>query len=151
MATLDISTFLKRGQQYTFSFTPSFFSTLDFDSFATLTGKLQTVAGMSQVYVHTGDNQAFSNTVNVTFVYAGDGSDVVANLASTIMERMSGFFGSYNFIGATSDGTGVPEKGGAELPDIIPSTTAIVAIVVGLAIVAFLASGGAGLIRRATS
>lgn len=149
MATIDLSTFLIRGKKYTFTFMPSFFSMLDFDSFTSLTAKLQAVSGLSAVDVHAGENKAFSNSVDVTFTYVGDGADVVAVIAGNIMQAWSGMFGDYDFAGAGTGEVGVPEKGGADIP--LPGTGTLALIVVGLVLVVFLASGGAGLIRRATS
>lgn len=145
---LNVSTFLQRGQTYTISLQPSFFTPLDFSSFDSLTASVQGVNTMNGAYFHAGESGFLSNQVNCTFTYIGDGSDTVANLYQQIVDAMGSTFGSYSFVGATMDSSGVPETGGAKLPSL-PSSSGLWAIALIALLAVFVLSGGATAIRSA--
>jgi hypothetical protein len=106
--------------------------------------------------------------MTVTFQYSGDGSDIIGDVSNSMIAAFSsGSNDTFSFVQADSDaissvGPASGTPGGLDLSGIedalkkakdnfVPSETTIIAIVVGLIVVAFIMSGGPAVARSATT
>jgi hypothetical protein len=152
---VDISTFMVKGQAYTVSLKSVGIGRPNID---TINSALQYVAGVSapSIKLVGGFYGLFADQFDVTFTYSGDGSDVIANVVGRILDATnSGYFTELEFVGAYTGATGTPTEGtaaggGFQQPSLIPDTSTLVLIVLGLGLVVFIASGGPKLIKGAT-
>lgn len=151
MAAIDLSTFLLRGQSYTVRFS---IKSLTVTSSDVLTD-IQAIPYASQVGIPY--FSIFAERMDAAFIYAGDGSDVLANFVQNVIDLVSGnhFLTSVDFINAESSyeqasgGIFAPGSTGQQLAtSLTPTTSTLVLIVIGLGLVVFLASGGASIVRR---
>lgn len=103
----------------------------------------------------------FTNYYNATFTYQGDGSDVISDVGSELASAVQqgsndSLVFQYANIGvggasATAElGSAVQSTVQAAAP-ALPSTTTIVALVIGLGLVVFIMSGGPGIVRGAAT
>jgi len=121
----------------------------------TVTSELQFIPTITNIQIKLvgGVFGFFADQFDVTFTYTGDGSDTAANIIQPMLDALNGVLASFDFVGITSGDTGVPTEGtdaggGAHIPEI--STTTIALVVVGIALVVFLVSGGPSLVRGAS-
>jgi hypothetical protein len=151
---LTATDFLEDGQTYTFSVNVPTISPLSVDE---VTSKVSGITGVGGVTVLKTDAGLFSPPrYDITFQFSELISYTVQDMADAITASLSSWFHSAAFVSAslgtvnTSNQGTKPSTDSPNLPSILPSTTWIIAAVVGLGIVAFLASGGASAVRRAT-
>lgn len=153
MTSLDLSTFLTPGTQYTISIAGSTAAITE-TSDAVLSA-LATNPLFSQVSVARSILDSPLNW-DITFVYAGDGSDVVANAFGAIQTALEGTFTSWDFISCTQGASGsvtstqTSTVGLPSLSSLLPSSSGLWAIVILVAIGVFLFSGGANVLRGLT-
>src|SRR6266849_2481353 len=144
MAAIDQNTFLVTGMQYTFSVRQTGLSN---DSMTDVSVAMQKIPVISQVTIKNvgGIWGWFANQFDITFYYVGDGSDQVQTIRSYMIGVLDGFITIYDFVGARTGRTGVDTTPDPVIP--LPSTTTIVALVIGLTLIVFLASGGPRLVK----
>jgi hypothetical protein len=155
MAAVEISTFLNRGQQYTFSFAQGGLNPIRKGA-ADVTEALQYLSGVSQLSVALvgGVMGLFANQYDVTFTYVGDGSDTVANLVQNMLDALDSTFYTFDFLGANSGGGGVtPNDAAATNTNDLASgfgltSSSLWAIAIVALAVVFVMSGGASASRR---
>lgn len=150
MATQPLSsgTTLLPGQGYTFVFTPggiNVFVTAD-----QMTGDLQSLDYLDSASAYFVGNGL--GPVYIRFTYGGDGTDTVDSVSSDIINTIQNnhtlFYLtlSYATLGIVSAPT-VSQQ----ISPFVPSTSTLLIIVAGIALVVFALSGGAGIVRRATA
>lgn len=148
---LDVSTFLERGQKYTMSLSASTWTYLTAGAF-NVQGMDSALSGISNISQASAWSPAkLSSQVNVTFVYVGDGADVVAGIFQEIADAFeSGFGGTFDYVGMEQGtvGAGVETPQLPDLTNLLPSTSGLWAVAVIAALGIFLFSGGAGVVRR---
>lgn len=168
-SSIDVSSFLTKGQQYTFSFLPAGAVSIVYrPSLDDVTAVLQGVAGIDALAVAVQPASFFSvsgDQFNVTFTYAGDGSDTVASMQGSLLDQLNTLATSFSFVaaygsaaGAPADTSGVTENLQAaadalknSVGSILPSTGWIWGIAVILVLALFVYSGGATAVRRAVA
>jgi hypothetical protein len=155
-ATLNLADGMQTGQTYTF-----LFNVTGINVFVTAAGvaeALQAIGYLDNVQANWAGNGF--GPMYVKFTYTGEG-DSVDYVASDIANAVSAAHFSFNMTLATA-AIGVvspPTVGGVvkdqaqgladALKDFAPSTTTLVLVVAGLALVVFLVSGGAAATREA--
>lgn len=146
--------FLEDGETYTFSVTShALYSSVD-----EVTSKVSQIVGIGNVtVVQVGSGTIFSPRFDITFRFSEIISYSIQDMAQAIITALSSWFSSFVFVSASQGTSNTSNQGVTSAPSpldsfsgILPSTTWIIAAVVGLGIVAFLASGGATAVRRAT-
>jgi hypothetical protein len=156
MANVNITDHLQPGQSYTFKFSPTGIN--PFVTGIDITQDLQTVDYISNV---SAQGSAGFVDVYVQFTYQGDGTDTVDGVAYDIANAVSANHFSYSLTfqngttGSQTQGQGAVAGLGASAPGAaisaaLPSTTTLVLVVIGIALVVFVLSGGPSLIREAT-
>lgn len=159
---LDPNTYLLKGSRYTFSFVQSAGTWLTYYSIDDITSRLQVSQGdlLSQVQVSdvkTGTFGLGGDQFDISFVYVGDGSDTVDSVATEISNDVGTWATELSYVGGQVGSTGVVVASETSDPlkaakdSLLPSTGALWAVAVALVVVAFLASGGAGIVRNATA
>lgn len=99
----------------------------------------------------------------VQLTYNGDGSDTVDSLASDIVNIVNNnhTLFTFSFVSASaglanpgtitmSDVKSVAQGAGQAAAEVLPDTTTLIVIVVGIALIAFIMSGGPSIIREST-
>jgi hypothetical protein len=155
MPAIDVSTFLANGQQYTVSFAQSGWNPIR-AGVADVTSALQFIPNVKNLTVALkgGVFGLFANQYDVTFVYTGDGSDVLANLVEPMTQALDQLetLASFDFLGASTGAAGVAPNttpgDSPGLPGLIPSSSSLWAIVIVAVLIVFVMSGGASVLRR---
>lgn len=166
---IDLSAFLTKGQQYTFSLQPSgAVSYVYRPSLADVTAAIDGLPGVDSLAVAVQPASFFSisgDQFNVSFDYSGDGSDTVASMQGAMLDALSDLATGFMFIAAYGGGSGTPAdtsgisedlQGAADAlkntaGSLLPSTSAIWAIAILALVVVFFLSGGATVLKRATA
>lgn len=154
MPSIDINTFLKRGQLYTITFKSSGWYKPLLD---TITSELQYIPGIGNATAtYSGGllgTGFFSDQLDVTFLYTGDGSDVIANIVQNMLDQISGTFAQFDYVGAYTGATGTPTEVDKVTDPIksLTNPTSLWAIAIILIVVVFVASGGIGITKQFTS
>lgn len=158
---IDLSIFLAKGQQYTFSFEPSGAVAVVYrPSLADVTAALQGLPGIDALAVAVQSASFFSlsgDQFNVTFNYAGDGSDTVASMQGAMLDQLNTLATSFSFLAAYGGSSGTPaDQAGIaanllSAGSLLPSTGSLWAYVVLALIVLFFMSGGVSVLRRVTA
>jgi hypothetical protein len=154
MAAIDVSTFLVNGHQYTLSFSQSGWNPIR-AGVADVTSALQYLPTTKNLTVALkgGVLGLFANQYDVTFVYTGDGSDVLANLVEPMTQALDQLetLATFDFLGAAEGGAGVAPNttpSDSPKPSWVPSTSTLWAIAIIAILVVFVMSGGASVLRR---
>lgn len=158
MTTLNLFQTLRRGSQYTFQFSLSGASA-QFGFISDVAPSLRTLSTINQVTGrYNGGLWITTPSLYVTFTYVGSGGDTVNDIANQIMDTISGSVSGVDLStislqsATTNEDILNPDtKVGEQFKPFIPSQGTLILIVVGLALVTFLASGGAAVARRATA
>jgi hypothetical protein len=163
-STLGQSDFMVRGSQYTFSFTPSgMVAAVYRPSVGDITGAINMdplISGMSVSDIPASFWSLANDQIDITFTYAGDGTDQVSDMANALMDDLSNLSTNFSFLGAyggragtAPDVTGIDTTLAAtkKAAALLPSTTGLVAIAVIVLLGVFVLSGGAGATRGALS
>lgn len=151
----QLSDFMVKGQQYTFSFQPSgIVASVYRPSSDSVLSALQFDPLLSQVSVAVQPASFWSvdnDQFNITFIYAGAGDDQVSDMVSSILDDLSNQTTSFNFVSAYTGATGAPadvaNTGGIDINSIIPSTSGIWAIAIIVLLGVFVVSGGPSVAR----
>ena len=154
MPAIGVEQFLVSGQQYTISFAQNGWNPIRAGS-ADVTSALQYIPNVKNLSVHLvgGVFGLFANQYDVNFTYTGDGADALAVVVEPMLEVLDNLetLATFDFLGANTGSGGVdPNSKPADSPkpSWIPSTSALWAIAIVAILVVFLASGGAGILRR---
>lgn len=134
MSVLAVSDFLNPGQRYTFAFNVVVGLNPVGPGSDELVTDLQAVGYLADVTVK---KPLFSNTVEISFTYQGDSSNVVANAAYDITNAVEGahWLLKFPFVEADSGETGINEKSAQPTADVFGSikTAALwAAVIIGL-------------------
>lgn len=156
MAAIDISTFLQSGQLYTFTLEPvGVLSYLEHPDLGSLIGSVQALPNIANATVQVGVPGQLGGTdfYSVTFTYVGDGSDVGAGAAQELIDAFTAATSvGWQFVGATTGTTGVQQQNQSTNPNLqlpsLPSGSSLWAILAIVVVIAFLAYGGGGLVKK---
>lgn len=152
---LDLNSDMQPGTQYTFSFNASGWNPVK-QSLSDIISELQGTDELSGVTASYsgGVGGLFASQVDVTFVFSSGSDYVVSDVVEIILSRIGGYLYSYDFVSAQDGSSGSITSTGDianQLSSFGLNTTTLYAVVIGLVIIAFLASGGAGVARRVTA
>jgi hypothetical protein len=150
-SVLNPSDQLHPGQPYTFVFNSSGINPfVTGDQMTADLAVLDFLDGSTAYFVGNGFGPVY-----VRFTYGGDGTDsvdsVASDIISTIQASHSLFYLSFSYASAGTQtaptiGSAVAQQAQG-LENVLPSQSTLVIIVVGIALIAFIMSGGPGIIR----